>query len=130
MAAVEKPKAAPMPASTISQPVEVREIERFLMLQYIANTVVKGFDKNRKRKDIWGAVVGDWDWDEKVKTPPKKEEFDKKVEITFTRSLARNIVELIKEVLEESEYWNGLQASEMLELHDRLAFVLNQSADD
>jgi len=90
-----------MPSDAISQSVEVRTIEKFLLLQYIATTAVKGFDQNRKRKDIWGAVIGEWNWDE-IKAPAQAD-FDKTIDVTFTRVIARNTVELIKEIF-DTEY--------------------------
>lgn len=110
--------------------VDIKKLEKFLLLQYLSTSVVKGFDENRKRKDIWEAVIGDWDWDVVVRKPPKKDEFEVTEMLTLTKQVARNVFELIKATMEGSETWNGLQASSMIDLHDRLVLLVDGPKSD
>ena len=123
-----KPKVRSMPAAAISQEIEIQEVERMLVLHYISPTAVKGFDKNRKRTDIWNVVIGDWDWKEKAKEGIKWEDFERSENIPFSRSVVRDLVELVKEVL-HTEFWYGIQAARMIQLHDRFLFILDGASD-
>jgi len=122
-------KETPMAAAQIAKDVDLKKVERYLLLQHIATSTVKGFDENRKRNDIWKAVVADWDWDELVTKPPQKAEYNETSKVTLSRSVIRNTVALIKEVF-ETEYWNGVQGNIMLAFHDRLAFILDGGSDE